>query len=85
MLKSLNYFISIFFSSIWSRLCNPDRLPEINQQWWKSPIFMTYLNAINVNPQHAVRNIHYLLHIIDFLSNIVFYFQNELCDAKVLQ
>ncbi|RTG82936.1 uncharacterized protein DC041_0000514 [Schistosoma bovis] len=39
---------------IWSRLCNPDRLPEINQQWWKSPIFMTYLNAINVNPQHAI-------------------------------
>ncbi|KAK4469850.1 hypothetical protein MN116_007360 [Schistosoma mekongi] len=39
---------------IWSRLCSPDRLPEIHQQWWKSPIFMSYLSAIDVNPQNAI-------------------------------
>ncbi|CAH8481241.1 unnamed protein product [Schistosoma turkestanicum] len=44
----------IITNRIWCRLCNPDRLPEINQQWWKSPIFMTYLNAIDVNPQNSI-------------------------------
>ncbi|CAH8842675.1 unnamed protein product [Trichobilharzia szidati] len=39
---------------IWNRLCSPDRLPEVHQQWWKSPIFMTYLNAIDVNAQNAI-------------------------------
>lgn len=51
---SINSGLNIVNNRIWSRLCNPDRLPEINQHWWKSPIFMTYLNAINVNPQHAI-------------------------------
>ncbi|CAH8508239.1 unnamed protein product [Schistosoma rodhaini] len=51
---SINSGLNVVNNRIWSRLCNPDRLPEINQQWWKSPIFMTYLNAINVNPQHAI-------------------------------
>ncbi|CAH8512723.1 unnamed protein product [Heterobilharzia americana] len=41
-------------SRIWNRLFNPGRLPEIRQQWWKSPIFMMYLNAIDVNPQNAI-------------------------------
>ncbi|TNN17452.1 hypothetical protein EWB00_011168 [Schistosoma japonicum] len=45
---------SVSNNRIWSRLCSPDRLPEIHRQWWKSPIFMSYLNAIDVNPQNAI-------------------------------